>query len=82
MPEPRKDEPVLLRPSLRSKLSSLGIVVLLAALAHGTYRWHPDFDSSGPTSGSLEAGYCRLGLLFAFLAGAILQMCGPSLPQP
>ena len=73
MPESKKDEPVFLRPSLRSKLSSLGIVVLLAALAYGTYRWHPDFHFLDRLLGAWRLDIVVFAY-FAFLAGAILQL--------
>ena len=73
MPESKTDEPVFLRPSLRSKLSSLGIVAVLAALAYGTYRWHPDFDFLDRLLGAWRPDIVVFAY-FAFLAGAIVQM--------
>ena len=73
MPESKTDEPAFLRPSLRSKLSSLVIVAILAALAYGTYRWHPDFDFLDRILGAWRQDIVVFAY-FAFLAGAILQM--------
>ena len=73
MPEPKTDEPVFLRPSLRSKLSSLGIVAIWAVLAYGTYRWHSDFDFLDRLLGAWRADIVVFAY-FAFLAGAILQL--------
>ena len=73
MPESKTGEPVFLRPSLRSKLSSLVIVFILAALAYGTYRWHPEFDFLDRLLGAWRPDIVVFAY-FAFLAGAILQM--------
>ena len=62
-----------LRPSWRSKLSSLGIVAVLAALAYGTYRWHSDLDVLDRLLGAWRPDIVLFAWL-AFLAGAILQL--------
>ena len=73
MPESKTGEPVFFRPSLRSELSSLVIVLILAALAYGTYRWHPEFDFLDRLLGAWRPDIVVFAY-FAFLAGAILQM--------
>ena len=74
MPESNTgEEPRSLRPSLRSELGSLGIVAVLAALAYGTYRWHPDLAVLDRLLGAWKPEIVVFAWL-ALLAGAILQL--------
>ena len=64
---------MFLRPSLRSELGSLGIVAVLAALAYGTYRWHPDLAVLDRLLGAWKPEIVVFAYL-ALLAGAVLQL--------